>query len=149
MLRPSRELHNAGTLKYRDLSIAHFAGRFSKTSLMLIRNRPFPHQKPCAPSLPSTDSAAAFGPALFVRFFGTMESSDSLGTCMSVVRQKAFSDRPAPCDAGVSRVSRFPCREFPRMRRVLDSAASMFDLRLSPLMMLPSPCQNKVGTPKK
>ena len=50
MLRPSRELHNAGTLKYRDLSIAHFAGRFSKTSLTLIRNRPFPHQKPCAPS---------------------------------------------------------------------------------------------------
>jgi hypothetical protein len=50
MLRPSKERHNAGTLEYRDLSIAHFAGHFSKTSLMLIKDRPFPHQKPCAPS---------------------------------------------------------------------------------------------------
>ena len=31
----------------------------------------------------------------------------------------------------------------------LDSAASMNGLRLASLMMLPSPCQNKVGTPKK
>ena len=52
------------------------------------------------------------------------------------------------CDAGVCRVSRFPRKEFPRMHRVFDSAASMGGLRLSSLMMLPSPCQNKVGTPK-
>jgi len=50
MPRPSEERHNAGTLEYRDLSIAHFAGHFSKTSLMLIKDRPFPHQKSCAPS---------------------------------------------------------------------------------------------------
>ena len=35
---------NAGTLKYLDLPIAHFAGHFSKTSRKLIRNRPFSHQ---------------------------------------------------------------------------------------------------------
>ncbi len=37
--------------------------------------------------LSSTDSAAAFGPALFARFLGTMGPSDSLETCMSAVRQ--------------------------------------------------------------
>ena len=73
---------------------------------------------PLVDPLPSTDSAAAFGPALFARFFGTMGPSDSLETCMSDVRHNAFSDRPAPCGAGVSRVSRFPCIEFPRMHRV-------------------------------
>ena len=67
MLRPSRELHNAGTLKYRDLSIAHFAGRFSKTSLMLIRNRPFPHQKPCAPSHEKMGKVTVIENAVFTR----------------------------------------------------------------------------------
>ena len=105
---------------------------------------------PLVDPLPSTDSAAAFGPALFARFSGTMGPSDSLETCMSVVRHDAFSDRPPPSSgAGVSRVSRFPCKEFPRMRRVFDSAASMGGLRWSSLMMLPSPCQNKVGTPNE
>jgi len=77
---------------------------------------------PLVDPLPSTDSAAAYVPALFARFSGTMESSDSLETCMSDVRPKAFSDRP-PQDFcwGVSRVSRFPRREFPRMHRVFDS----------------------------
>ena len=103
---------------------------------------------PLVDPLPSTDSAAAIGPALFARFSGTMGPSDSLETCMSGVRQYAFPDRPASCDEGVSRVSRFPCIEFPRMRRVSDSAASMGGLRLASLMMWPSPCQNKVGTPK-
>ena len=79
---------------------------------------------PLVGPLPSTDSAAAFGPALFARFSGTMGPSDSLETCMSGVRQDAFPDRPAPGRVGVSRVSRFPCMEFPRMRRVSDSAAS-------------------------
>ena len=104
---------------------------------------------PLVDPLPSTGSAAANGPALFARFFGTTRPSDSLETCASAVRLKAFSDRPPPCGVGVSRVSRFPCIEFPHMLRVSDSAASMFDLRRSSLMMLPSPCQNKVGTPKK
>ena len=42
---------------------------------------------PLVDPLPSTDSAAAFGPALFARFSGTMGPSDSLETCMSGVRQ--------------------------------------------------------------
>ena len=50
MPRPSQECHNAGTLKYRDQLIAHFAGYLSRTSLMLIKNRPFSHQLSCAPS---------------------------------------------------------------------------------------------------
>jgi hypothetical protein len=36
--------------------------------------------------LPSTDSAAATGLALFARFLGTMGPSDSLETCMFGVR---------------------------------------------------------------
>jgi len=103
---------------------------------------------PLVDPLPSADSAAAFGPALFARFCGTIGPSDSLETYLSVVRQFAFSDRPAPCGAGVARVSRFPRKEFSRMRRVFDSAAPMGGLRLTSLMMLSSLCQNKVGTPK-
>ena len=38
---------------------------------------------------------------------------------------------PAVTGEGVSRVSRFPCKEFPRMLRVSDSAASVSGLRLS------------------
>ena len=43
---------------------------------------------PLVGPLPSTDSAAASGPALFARFSGTMRPSDSLKTCMSAVRQR-------------------------------------------------------------
>jgi hypothetical protein len=45
---------------------------------------------PLVDPLPSTDSAAANGPALFARFYGTMRPSDSLETCMSAVRQCLF-----------------------------------------------------------
>ena len=51
---------------------------------------------PLVRPLSSTDSAAAFGPALFVRFFGTMGLSDSPETCMSDVQPTAFSDRSPP-----------------------------------------------------
>ena len=84
---------------------------------------------PLVDPLPSTDSAAAIRPALFARFSGTMGPSDSLETCMSAVRQFAFSDRPSPDGEGFSRVSRFPRKEFRRMHRVFDSAASTDDLR--------------------
>ena len=77
-----------------------------------------------------------------------MGSSDSLETCVSGVRQDAFPDRPAPGRVGVSRVSRFPCMEFSRVRRVFDSAASRGGLRLASPLMLPSPYKYKVGTPK-
>lgn len=103
---------------------------------------------PLVSPLSSTDSAAAFGPALFARFSGTMGPSDSPATCMSGVRQNAFPVRPAPRGEGVFRVSRFPCRKFPRMHRVFDSAALSGGLRLASPFMLPSPYKYKVGTPK-
>jgi len=53
--------------------------------------------------LSSTDSAAAIGPALFARFLGTMEPSDSLETYMFGVRPKGL---PEPARA-VFRRGRF------------------------------------------
>ena len=50
---------------------------------------------PLVGPLSSTDSAAAFRPALFARFFGTMRPSDSLETCMSDVRQCLLGPSPA------------------------------------------------------
>jgi hypothetical protein len=103
--------------------------------------------------LSSTDSAADTS-ALFVRFFGTMEPSDSPKACTSVVRPQAFSDRSAaPSTAGVFGVaetfgvSRFPCREFPRMPRVLDSVAFRGGWRWTSSLMGPSLSPYKVGTP--
>ena len=61
----------------------------------------------------------------------------------------AFSDRPAGLlPMGVRRVSRFPCKEFPRMRRVFDCAGSGQDSLLPPCPMLPSASSNGVGTPE-
>ena len=62
--------------------------------------------------LPSTDSAAALGPALFACFSGTMGPSDSLETCMSVVRPSAFSDRPPPCGGGFPGSPGFRAKSF-------------------------------------
>jgi hypothetical protein len=102
---------------------------------------------PLVDPLPSTSSVAE-GPALFARFLGTMGPSDSLKTCMSEVRQQAFSDRPLPPSGeGVSRVSRFPCVEFPHMLRVSDSAAPVDNSRLTLSVVWPSPSEDKVGTP--
>ena len=71
---------------------------------------------PLVDPLPSTDSAAAFGPALFACFFGAMGPSDSLETCVSAVWQMPSRTVPRQHGEGASRVSRFPCKEFPRMR---------------------------------
>ncbi len=65
---------------------------------------------------------------------------------MSDVRHLAFSDRPALLSAGTSGISRFPCKEFPHMLRVLDCAGSAHDLRIAPCTMLPSGSVNTVGT---
>ena len=71
---------------------------------------------PLVDPLPSTDSAAAVGPALFARFTGTMESSDSPVTDASAVRPSALSDRSSPPPAeDVAGVSRFPHTELPLM----------------------------------
>jgi hypothetical protein len=95
---------------------------------------------PLVAPLPSTDSAATVGLALFARFCGTMGTSDSPVTCMSAVRLLALSDRSSPpFDKEVTGVSRFPCIELPRMRRVFDSGASTRGSRCSSLMVLPSP----------
>ncbi len=109
---------------------------------------------PLVDPLPSAGSAAAGAmrsmvrPALFARFLGTMGPSDSLETCMSVVRQEAFSDRPSPpLDEGISRVSRFPRIELPHMLRFFDSAASAGNLRIPLPAVWPSPSGDKVGTP--
>jgi hypothetical protein len=50
--------------------------------------------------------------------------------------------------AGVCRASRFSRMESPHMPRVSDSAVSKDRSRLTLPFMLPSPYQNKVGTPK-
>src|SRR5215510_3015269 len=105
---------------------------------------------PLVALLPSADSAAnASAPALFARFVGTMRPSDSPQTCMSTLRPLAFFDRPTlDGSVGVCRASRFPRMELPHMPRVSDSAVSKDCSRLSLPFMLPSPYQDKVGTPK-
>jgi hypothetical protein len=97
--------------------------------------RPVPARDP----LPSTDSAVAAWPTLFVRFAGT-RSSDSSKTFTPDVRLDAFTGRPSPVTGeGVVEVSRFAHMEFPRVLRVIDSAALFDGSRLTPSNMLPSP----------
>ena len=60
-------------------------------------------------------------PPLFVRFFGTMELSDSPETCTSDLRRRAFSDRSASCETDVSGASRLPRGKFPTVHVVSDS----------------------------
>src|SRR5262249_34148070 len=100
--------------------------------------------------LPSADSAAnASAPSLFARFIGTMRTSDSLQTCMCALRPLVFFDRPALLSSlGGCRASRFPRMELPHMTRVSDSAVPKDRLRLTLPLMLPSPYQDTVGTPK-
>ena len=78
---------------------------------------------PLVGPLPSTASADEVAPSLFGSFSGTMGPSDFPSACMSDVRLLTFSDRPiAPSEVGTDRTSRFPCKEFPRIHRVFDSA---------------------------
>src|SRR5262245_60566876 len=123
--------------------VTRFPGSVSGTSVLVSRF-------PLVALLPSADSAAnAPAPALFARFSGTMRSSDSLQTCMSTVRPSAFFDRPTLLSSvGVCRASRFPRMELPHMPRVSDSAVLKDRSRLTLPFMLPSPYQDKVGTPK-
>ena len=83
-----------------------------------------------------------------------MEPSDSPKTCMPDVWPWAFSDRSTLPFAGEALgfvetfgVSRFPCREFPRMPRVLDSVAFRGNWRIASSLMWPSLSPYKVGTP--
>src|SRR5262249_10320018 len=45
-------------------------------------------------------------------------------------------------------ISRFPCKEFPRMRRVFDCAGSADGLPVAPPTVLPSAWVDSVGTPE-
>ena len=80
-----------------------------------------------ASPLPSTNSANAIGPSLFVGFLGTMELSDSPAACMSDLRHRAFSDRSASREADTAGVSRLPRGKFPTVRVVLDSVGVTSD----------------------
>ena len=78
---------------------------------------------PLVSPLSSTASATGIPPALFGCFPGTMGLSDCPETFMSGFRHSAFPDRPILSSLmGVSGLSRFPRKEFPRMLRVSDCA---------------------------
>jgi len=103
---------------------------------------------PLVGPLPSTASARGMNPRLFGCFFGTMGPSDFPPAYMSVVRLSTCSDRPiAPSAKGTDGTSRFPCKEFPRIHRVFDSAGLEQGSRLTPCSMLPSVVDNLVGVP--
>ena len=106
---------------------------------------------PLGGPLPSTDSAAGV-PVLFVRFAGTMGPSDFLLAFMSALPSETFSDRSAghrcvalwkPTGSPGSRAwdvcARTGSQTPPRPPRPRQIAA---------WTMLPSPCQNKIGTRK-
>src|SRR5262245_64696790 len=77
-----------------------------------------------------------------------MQPSDFPTPCMPDVRLVAFSGRPvAPSATGGVGISRFPCKEFPRMRRVFDCAGSVIGLPVAPITVWPSASDNGVGTP--
>src|SRR5262249_47055642 len=78
----------------------------------------------------------------------TMQPSDFPTPCLPDVRPVAFSGRPvAPSATGGVGISRFPCKEFPRMRRVFDCAGSVIGLPVAPITVGPSASDNGVGTP--
>jgi hypothetical protein len=125
------------------------ASRTTRGSGSESGTRPAVGTFPLVDPLPSTDSAAANGPALFVCFVGTTRSSDSPAACMSAVRPLAFSDRPTPPmvawellgSPGSRAWSFHACPGSLTPRR---PAAP----RLTGPPVWPSPCQDKVGTPK-
>ena len=97
-------------------------------------------------------------PPSFAGCSGTTQSSDSPQPCMSDARHLAWSDRSAdsPSSADSCGVSRFPCREFPRMRRtakpsfrVCDCAGSVGGSPVLPPAVLPSAWVNGVGIPER
>ena len=83
-----------------------------------------------------------------------MDSSDFLSAFMSALPSETFSDRsafdvnvPLP-PAETNRISRFSRLECLRMHSVYDSAASARTSLLTVRAILPSPCQDKIGTRK-
>src|SRR5262249_4681438 len=103
---------------------------------------------PSVGRLPSTASADVGSPSLFGGFFGTMQPSDFPASCVSGLRGLPFPDRSAAPPGGDAGISRFPCEEFSRMRRVSDCAGSGNGSPVTPSPVLPSASHNSVGTPE-
>jgi serine/threonine protein kinase len=80
------------------------------------------------------------GPAADVHAIGAiMQPSNFPTPCMPDVRLVAFSGRPvAPSATGSVGISRFPCKEFPRMRWVFDCAESEIGLPVASIPVWPS-----------
>ena len=103
--------------------------------------------------LPSMDSATGV-PALFAHFVGTTKSSEFLSAFMSDLPPEVFSDRSVvecdchPLKTETNRTSRFSRLECPRMHRFVDSAVSAPISPIAIAAMLPSPCQDRIGTRK-
>jgi hypothetical protein len=74
---------------------------------------------------------------------------------MSDFPPEVFSDRSGvgcdchPVTSEANRTSRFSRLEFPRMHRFVDSAVSAPISPIAIAAMLPSPCQDKVGSRKR
>ena len=103
---------------------------------------------PLVDRLPSTASADRSSLPLFSGFPGTMQPSDFPETYMPGVWLPAFPDRPSPPSGeGIPGISRFPCMEFPHVRRVFDCAGPSDGLRLAPPSVWPSASLNSVGVP--
>src|SRR5581483_8091233 len=101
---------------------------------------------PLVDCLPSTTSADFL--SLFGGFLGTTQPSDFPPACTPEVRSTTFSGRSvAPTATDADGISRFPCKEFPRMRRVFDCAGSATGSPVALATVLPSASDNGVGTP--
>src|SRR5262249_39519607 len=85
---------------------------------------------------------------LFGGFLGNMRPSDFPQAYMPDVRSATFSGRSTTPGADARGISRFPCKEFPRMRRFSDCAGFADGLPVTPLAILPSAWVNSVGTPE-
>src|SRR5262245_43240656 len=75
-----------------------------------------------------------------------MRSSDFPTAYILGVRLAAFPRRSTQGMDEVG-ISRFPCKEFPRMRRVFDCAGSEIGSPVAPIPVWPPASDNGVGTP--
>ena len=108
-----------------------------------------------AESLPSIGSVAGSAPPQFADFAGTMDSSEFSWAFMPAFPSETFADRPRAehhrCSLPLEtkETSRFSRLECPHMHRFSDSAVFVPALPLAAVTMLPSPCQDRIGTQKR
>ncbi len=104
---------------------------------------------PVVGPLSSDASADCMGPSLFGGFSGSIGPSDFPSARTSHVRPATFPGRPSePSAGGVGGMSRFPCKEFPCIHRVSDSAGFEHDSRVLSSPMWPSASVNRFGAPE-